>query len=435
MSYMTQKIQHTLKATIIALITLVIFAGTAEHARAADLKAQVRALVDHVTRLTFDLRTQAGEPDVTPLPEHELLSIMEAGVGWLQNAQEREGANVGHFRYEYAPFEDSYIDDDNIVRQAGTFYQMAEIARAEIAELPDTEEDLLDSIRYFESLSEEGEHGNRSFSCITSKAGSSECKLGATSLALVGLLDVIETYPEHEDRYEDLAAAWLDFILVTKKEEGGFRDRHMLGRSVQPPRESSFANGEAMLALARYYTFDPQPEIKALLHELFLYIDSDAVPFDSPLYLWAMAALRDMHDLRADDAYIRYAESYTAWRMGGFQTRKLTQYNMCAYVEGIALAHALLRDTDTSTDLDALQNEIDFWLNRSADLQIDKDETYRVLVDESGGVELAQVKNNERARGGFLTSYETPTQRIDYTQHCLNAYLLRYLETKRAEGA
>jgi|TARA_B100001105_G_scaffold42727_1_gene31214 hypothetical protein len=37
-------------------------------------------------------------------------------------------------------------------------------------------------------------------------------------------------------------------------------------------------------------------------------------------------------------------------------------------------------------------------------------------------------ENLKRSRAGFLSSFREPVQRIDYTQHCLSAYLQKLVD-------
>lgn len=392
------------------------------------LEAQVEALHAHVERLMFMYSVENGDvPDET-LSKDEIAVVMEGGIDWLSRSVETEGEMAGHYRYEYAPFTDEYLNDDNIVRQAGTFFQAGEMARAIFGEPHKLEELMRLNAEYFASISQADVRDEELFRCIVEHPRSSRCKLGATSLALIGFVSFVEVFPEYEAEYKDLMEDYVDFILAMKKEEGGFADRFVIDMSVQSDKESSFSNGEAMLALARYYRYKPREEILPVLEEMFSYIDSEEVEFDSPLYLWAMAALRDMYAIEPNQAYIDYAKRYTDWRVDGFLRRKVTHHNMCAYIEGVGSAYALLKEGNADYDLPSLQKEIDFWLLKTEDLQIKEDEQYRVVGTEEGGIELKKILDLETASGGFLTSYKTHTQRIDYTQHCLNAYLLRYQE-------
>jgi len=417
--------QHTVRYMfiIVMLVLLPVSVDAAEHEERLDvLHGQLEALSRHVDHILFDLRAQNGI-SIDPLSVETIDAMISDGISWLKTAQEKEGDELGHFRYEYKPYEGTYTDDDNIVRQAGTFYQMGELARVE-GHTHELEESLLRSAEYFTSLTREDAFAGNEFGCIVRHENSDVCKLGATSLALVGLLDLVAAYPEHTEVYEDLIHEYAAFIKAMKNEEAGFRNRFYVDQRLQSSKESSFSVGEAMLALVRYYQFTEDKESKELLLDTFSYINSDAVPFDTPLYLWAMAALRDMHNLWPDKAYITYAKEYTDWRVEGFRNRKLTKYNMCAYVEGVASAHALLKPHVSTKTADSLQTEIDFWLAKTKELQISRDARFRVVPNQDGDLVFKELVEPDRAHGGYLTARDELSQRIDYTQHCLNAYML-----------
>lgn len=413
-------------ASIIVPFASVYAASESEDGQKEILREQIAALTRHIERLQFDITAPAGG-EVQPLTSRAIESIIADGVSWLKAAQEKSGDRAGRFRYEYRPYTGTYSSDDNIVRQAGTFYQVSEVARLTDAGTYELEDALVRSADFFSSLSRTGSYNERSFRCVVRYEGSDECKLGATSLVLVGLLNLVEAYPEYKSTYRDLIHDYAAFIMAMRNKEAGFRNRFYVDQELQSSRESSFSNGEAMLALVRYYRLYEDAEVKETLEDVFAYIASDKVAFDSPLYLWAMAALRDMHELWPDEAYVSYAKRYTDWRTRGFQHRKGTDHNMCSYVEGVAHARALLKDHISVSEHLQLIEEIDFWLKKTQALQIRRDERFRVFADEEGRLSIKKLAEPARAHGGFLTASTEPTQRIDYTQHCLNAYLLQLI--------
>lgn len=347
------------------------------------------------------------------LSSDDIRTIIEDGVLWLSNAQEENG----HFRYEYVPYEGEYRNDDNIVRQAGAFFELGEIARYDTKDGHDLEAELLRSARYFEGLSIEGSYNGREFRCIKGE-GEPTCKLGATALAAIGLIDFVERYPKYEKEYAGLLEDYRDYFLAMKKEGAGFRYYYNPKTKNQREQESSFSNGEALLALVRFDMYRQDDEEGGVIDETFEYLDSQ-VPFDSALYLWAMAALKELHAYDPDPRYVAYAERYTAWRLAdNYRYRNSTQ-NRCAYIEGLASAHVLLSET-TTPKASAVEREVDRMLAKTSWLQVKPVNLYRYV-----GGKLLRLANPETAVGGFLTGVNADqlTQRIDYTQHCLSAYL------------
>lgn len=405
---------------------VIVFASTeAEEQRIDLLEQQIKALIVEIARLQSLLSSilQSQTEVVEPLSESDLNSIINDGVEWFKNAQEKNG----HFKYEYLPYEDRYLNADNIVRQTGALYVLGEVALRDSENIYGLENTGKQAATYFESLSVSGEHNGKTFRCIVNNTGSNTCKLGATSLALVGILDFMKRYPAHEETYTSLVNDYINFVLAMKMEGKGFRSHFYIEKDVQTEDESPYANGEALLALVRFYEFNPTLEVKEVIDDTFTYIESDKVPFDIPLYLWAMAAVKNMYDMWPDEKYVKYVKSYTDWRIDGFRRRRNTSHNTCGYLEGVVSAYAVLKPNISQQEQDYYMEEIDFWLNKNSKLQITKNNTYRIIYKEGRGSFVA-LENAEQAIGGFLTGQNELKQRIDFTQHCISSYLQKLVD-------
>lgn len=346
-----------------------------------------------------------------PLTTHHIKTIIAEGVAWLLNAQEKNG----HFKYEYSPFLGVYLDDDNIVRQAGAFYALGEVAIRDTENVFDLRPALVRSADFFIAQSKESMYADTPFRCIVSTPSSKVCKLGATSLALVGILDMVERYPADEKKYAPHIVAYRDFILAMHKDNGGFRNAYRINTKTQSDTESSFATGEALLALVRLYQYEEDSDVADAIHKTFAYIDSDAVPFDTALYLWATVALKDMQEIWPNDAHVAYVREYTEWRFNSVSDKKTTTHNMCAYIEGVVSAYSVVAPHVSAVEKKQYVDEIEYWLAKSSVLQVSS------LTAENPMRKL--LWTIVPARGGFLTGMFEPTQRIDFTQHCVSAYL------------
>lgn len=400
---------------VAGLFVVSIPAHKAEATLTADavdtLHTQLSAISDYITR-TF------APEDQTSLTNSELRAIVSLGSVWLINAQEENG----HFRYEYAPYDDEYAEDDNIVRQAGALYELGEIARRDEEDTLKTAEAIERAMDYFEALTREDIYNDMIFSCITINSVSNRCKLGATSLALSGLLGYLEQNPDRIPEYQARAESYISYILAMKKPNAGFRNKYRIGESAQSEAESSFSNGEALLALVRYYQLNPHEDIKEAIDETFAYLRDE--PYDTALYLWIMAALKDMKVLWSGESetYATYTRAFTDWRIDSVLRFRNTNKNLCAYAEGIVSAYSVL-DGETEEDkLQELRNEIDFWNTKNGTLQLSESDRYRVVMENDTLILKAQPKP-EQAFGGFLTSDTALSQRIDFTQHCISSYL------------
>lgn len=205
-------------------------------------------------------------------------------------------------------------------------------------------------------------------------------------------------------------------------------------RRTQSDTESSFSNGEALLALVRYYQYNPREDVKEMIDETFTYLETKE--FETSLYLWVMAALKDMQVLWPNARYVTYAQEFTKVRQGSIVRLHHTQKNYCATTEGLVSAYSVLDGTIAKSELASLRKEIDFWNKHTYSLQIRQTDQYRLVLTD-GVFTMLRLPNPEQARGGFLTSGSVLTQRIDYTQHCVSAYLqtLVAIEKKRCSYA
>ncbi len=318
------------------------------------------------------------------------------------------------------PYSATYRKDDNIVRQAGALYALGEIIRHTDRDALGVGSTIQKSIAYFEDLSREGTFHNETFRCIVKSDASKRCPLGATALALVGLLSYVESHPKAAREYSALIADYRTYILSMQKENGGFRDLYTVGSKTLSDKESSFSNGEALLALVRIYMYAPSPEVKSAIDRAFTYLA--AQPYDANLYLWIMAALKDMQALWPSDTYTTYAHGFTTWRVGEASRLTNRMRNYCAYSEGLASALSFLDGKLTTPEYTRFTTELNTRNRNHHTLQLTAEDSVRLII-ENNVPRLGTLSNPEQAQGGFLTGDSEPTQRIDFTQHCITGYL------------
>lgn len=396
----------TLFATIAIIATPYSTALASQENTETTILKQLDAITAYIER-TFTL------PAEQTSSESMQMSI-EAGIKWLQTAQEENG----HFAYEYAPYIGTYMDGEQMVRQAGALYALTEVERRQTAPDAALAVSVERAIDYFEDISKEGTYDGETFRCIADSKSSIRCQLGATSLALTGLIGHLTVYPEKRAAYESLLHDWISFIRISQKENGGFRNVFRIGNSFQSEAESAFSNGEALLALVRAHIYDSETVERALIDQAFSYLKDE--PFDTALYLWIMAALKELEAHEPNPAYVSYAEEFTSWRLEHTRRLRHTTKNYCAYAEGIASAYSILENTLSEIAKNELRGEIAFWNAKNLRHQITTRDYYRVVLKEGNPV-IQHLPDPERALGGFLTSEEVVTERIDFTQHCITA--------------
>ncbi|OGZ41599.1 MAG: hypothetical protein A3C80_00135 [Candidatus Ryanbacteria bacterium RIFCSPHIGHO2_02_FULL_45_43] len=360
-------------------------------------------------------------PVSEPLNHLKIREIIAKSVQWFKEAQEQSG----HFRYEYAPFMNIYGSDDNIVRQSGALYILGEVFIRDHNNRYTLKDTLENAISYFTERTAEGELDGTTFLCITD-GGNNRCTLGTSGLALVGILDLIKKHPELESQYRPLIGGYASYILAMKKPNEGFRGYYYFAGD-QTASESPFSNGEAFLALVRYYENYPSDEVKTVIDDAFDYFNTQyRQQWDGNFYLWGMMAIKDLYRENLKQQYVDFVKEYTDWRISGHKSKRLSDHNRCAYIEGVISAYSVLEPVINDDEKQYYIEEINFWLSQSSNLQVKEHDT--LDIHAGGERTVLKIKNPERAVGGFLTGLGNPLQRIDFTQHCLSSYLQKLVD-------
>ncbi len=403
---------------VTSALVLSIFFGTYLNVLAKDtsLETQLTELQEYVLRMKD---AQSG----VSLTNMELRTSVEMGIEWTKNAQEPSG----HFNYEYIPYENRYRDDDNIVRQAGTLFVLGEMLKRDGGDPYKVGGTMQKAIGYFATLSKKGTYNGKTFRCVTKSKTSTRCDLGASSLALIGILDLVEASPERLPQYQSLITDYHTFILAMQKENGGFRNRFMTNTRAQDDTESPFSNGEALLALTRAYQFKANIETKEAITKAVTYLK--AQPYDNNLYLWIMAVLKDIEKVDPALASVTYVHDFTLWRIERGKGTHVSNRNFCAYTEGVVSALSVLKGKTPDATYTKILQEAEYGLRKNRTLQLTEQDETRAFV-QTGVLTTPSLANIERALGGFMTAEDEPTQRIDYTQHCVSAYLQMLMDVR-----
>ncbi|MFH1218614.1 MAG: hypothetical protein V1679_02130, partial [Candidatus Peregrinibacteria bacterium] len=254
-----------------------------------------------------------------------------------------------------------------------------------------------------------------------------KCTLGGTSLALVGLLDLVEVYPSLEGKYLGLIEDYKEHILAMKKDGKGFIESYYLDKR-KNDNESSFSNGEALYALVRYYQYEVDRKVRDVIADsLEYFLEVYREKWDANFYLWGMVALKDWYGIDPRDEYFEFVKDYTDWRISKYKGMRTTSNNKCAYIEGVVSAYSVLGKVLSDEELAYYLEEIEFWFKKGKELQISEGDFFRVSLN-NGRIYGVQVEDWNKSEGGFLTSIKEPVQRIDFTQHCLSGYLQKLVD-------
>ncbi|MCA9363026.1 hypothetical protein KC851_01780 [Candidatus Kaiserbacteria bacterium] len=380
-----------------------------------ELRLQLSAISDYLNSINSK----------AVLSEEQLREIINDGVMWTLRAQAADGS----FNYEYRPFAGDYINDNGMVRQAGTLFMLTEVHKTRTEKPKEEVEVIENAIRYFAEISLKGNPDDGEFACIKNATKVERCDLGSTALALIGIINFVTAHPDKNADYQELLDLYSSYLLKAKFPNKGFSKRYEYNTGFSDT-ESPFYNGEAMLALVRFYQYEPQEELKTLLHNTFFYLKDKE--YESPLYLWITAALKEMQALWPNDEFLTYTFDFTKERLVYSYRRHHTKNNYCAPLEGLTSAYSILEGGVSTEFLRQLKNEINYWQSKTTALQLKENRPYRLVLDETGPV-LLKVANPYLSHGGFLTSEEVLTQRIDFTQHCVSSYLQKLVDIDGVE--
>lgn len=166
--------------------------------------------------------------------------------------------------------------------------------------------------------------------------------------------------------------------------------------------------------------YEKRDVVKTAIDSAFTYLKNE--PYDTALYLWIMAALKDMHRLEPHAEYVSYATAFTKWRIASGASYLTGTRNTCAYAEGVASALNILKGNIDETTYTNYRSVLDRANRLNRRFQIGPSDVTRVFISE-GGARFGTLERPQLAVGGFLTSNTEPTQRIDFTQHCMSASL------------
>ncbi|MEM7355297.1 MAG: hypothetical protein AAF657_31085 [Acidobacteriota bacterium] len=362
-----------------------------------------------------------GNPRSPAVSPEALMGAAVAGGDYLL----RHHRDDGDFGYSYEAKKDTYNDSYNLLRHAGTCYALGQLSRA----TGDTRY-LQAARRGIEALLERAappkpEHASAGFEAIVSPG--QEAKLGGAALAILAIVEHHLASGEADfDRspFAERARRLARFLVFQQEADGHFFSKYFYGKPDPVPFESIYYPGEAILALARLYRLDPQPEWLATSQRgadwLIGTRDADKAVADLPHDHWLLMGLDELDQLTGEPHYTQHAAKIAqaivdAQRTGGEPADWVGSFYTpprstptATRAEGLVAMHHLARrhDLDTTPFLTALERMATFQRRCQ-------------LTPEN----VLYLPRPDRALGGFRRSLTNWEVRIDYVQHNLSALL------------
>lgn len=312
----------------------------------------------------------------------------------------------GLFRYEHNFLSGRDSKKNNVVRQAGAAYALAEyqlfkpdpVARAAVER----------AVQAYHARSVLWKDG-KLFSLKKKTAGA---KAGATALALLSALMIAG-----EDRAPQLQNAvreWLQGLLALQMQDGGFEARPGSGK------QSAYSNGEIWLALAYYDLVNPgDRQVKAALDRADMaFIQMYGMKPDVGFFHWGVMAAATRYRATGDERFADFAAQQMRQFMDELKPKVKPWVNSCYSVEGLLAGAGIIADSGRYQKLyETTMKRVGQEMEKNLRLQIRPDQKY---IQMGPGRYLAAPEIPDYA-GAFLNGLHRPQVRIDATQHCLSA--------------
>lgn len=294
----------------------------------------------------------------------------------------------GTFRYDHNFSTGGPTGEDNIVRQAGTAFSLAEHLRATGA--PETRRAVRKALKalWRRSAAVDGPDVR----LVSGNGKKKGIRAGATALAL--LTETLYYRASGDGRFENARRAWMNGLLSLRVPGEGFL------RKPGSNRQSPYYNGEAWLALAHFgATFEDESVRATLLsledHLIAYYTKAPHIGF----FHWGVMAAAQRFEDTGEARFVDFIEQQVDVYLTQLRPKMSAKSNTCYALEGLADGLKVLKaERPEAQVLSALEARVDAEISKNRKLQF------------SGG-------------GLFFARTDRKYTRIDYTQHCLSALL------------
>jgi hypothetical protein len=311
----------------------------------------------------------------------------------------------GFFRYEHDFLSGRASKKNNIVRQAGTTYALAEY----LAQFPGAQVEAALQRAWQALATASISWGDGSL--VTVDGNPDKAKAGATALALLSLLMDAKS-PAAVERV--LAAGWLKGLLALQMPNGGFAARP------DSTKQSAYSNGEIWLALARYAALYPEhaAAAAALQRADDFMIRNYGVSPEIGFFHWGVMAAAARYAHTGKQRFVDFIVQQTGIFLEQLRPRVKPDSNSCYSVEGLIEAAAAINAHGGYPVLHRrIMERVEREMEKNHRLQILPGQQRLTFGDQRFLVapELADYA------GAFLNGRYRPQVRVDATQHCLSA--------------
>lgn len=354
------------------------------------------------------LAETAGDAPKTAVAVRERQVMAATYMGKVQN-------DAGHFGYEFDFLTGTWSEEDSLVRQAGAGYGLSEYllshrdAAAKKVVAKALKAYRKDSVPF------------RSGKVLSDGKNLSSADTGATALALAAAIQYRKATGDRQ--FDDDIKAWKTGLLALHNPKGGFAS------SPKDPKESSYYNGEAWLALSIYVVEFPEDAkakdvLKAVDRAMIrTYSKTPEIGF----FHWGQMATAQRYETTKDKIFSDFGARQATAFLTDLRPRVSKKSNTCYSVEGLSAILPVLKASKEHADLAAkVERRIRDEMTKNVGFQILPGQK-AITLPRDRSLTAPELPDYV---GAFLNGLGRPQIRIDFTQHCLSAMLksARYLE-------
>lgn len=362
------------------------------------------------------VRLYRGNDRSPSLSASSLLAAARLGGEYLLRHQRDDGS----YDYLYEAKQDTYSDDYNLLRHAGTTYSLVELYQAtDDARFLDAARRALDYLLTHHVSGPKPEDAAADFDAILSP--DEEAKLGGAALAVLAIVQYQNA--SGDARWQPNAERLARFMRFQQKDDGEFHSKYYYGEPPAEPHVSLYYPGEAILSLLRLHALTGEPRwldtARRAADWLIDVRDAGKGVGEVPHDHWLTMSLNELHAATGDDRYARHAEVIA-------HTILATQRKDEAEPDLIG-AYKAARSTPTATRSEAMVAMYRLTRRRGLDpdpyleaLLLAAAYQLRCQLTEEN---VLYVPRPDLALGGFRNSLINWAVRIDYVQHNVSSLL------------
>lgn len=316
----------------------------------------------------------------------------------------RNQTNEGDFVYERIVATGEVKEGNNIVRQAGALYGLAQLYG--YTKDPKIEQTLEQGFTYFRGLTATPSAD------VNKIVYFDDAQSNTNALLVLALVEYIEGDIKHNTTENlEYLVRLSNYLVATQATNGSYINDYT-------PRaeESDYNNGETMYALIRSYNVTRNERYLTSVKRFANYALTHygEKEFNSSFFSWGMAGFAYLYKADPSDRYWKflkeYAEKYMIARGAGYEKTQDSPPGSAVFLEGIDHVAWIAREKDTV-------------MYRALREHVQKVLTYLVTY-EIGGPYGKYTSPDDTVIGAVCSQVTCETTRIDFLQHLLSAILL-----------